>query len=267
LTFDLSVFEIWSALSVGGEIIVVKDILELIEQPDKISPTLINTVPSAAKQLLEAGTISDTVRVINVAGEPLSKEIVNQSITQTSIDRILNLYGPSEDTTYTTYAEFKEELSVSPSIGRPIDNKRIFVLDSYLRMTPIGVPGELHIWGAGLARGYRDRPELTAEKFIKDPFSDDPESRLYKTGDLARYLPDGNIEYLGRLDDQVKIRGFRIELGEIEAGLRSKENVKDAVVIAREDEGSDKRIVAYTVINRDELTAEKFIKNPFSDDP
>jgi surfactin family lipopeptide synthetase A len=156
------------------------------------------------------------------------------------------LYGPTEAAVHVTFwaCERESRLRTVP-IGRPIANTQIHILDRHLQPTPIGVPGELHIGGIGLARGYHNRAELTAEKFIPDPFRSVPGARLYKTGDLARYLPDGAIEYLGRLDYQVKIRGFRIELGEIESVLAELPGVREAVVVAREDVPGDKRLVAY----------------------
>ncbi|MCT8354698.1 condensation domain-containing protein, partial [Photorhabdus kayaii] len=159
-----------------------------------------------------------------------------------------NLYGPTEAAIDVTswLCVPNKYVSLVP-IGRPISNTQIYILDDYNQPVPIGVAGELHIGGAGVARGYLNRPELTAERFIADPFSDEPAARLYKTGDLGRWLPDGNIEYLGRNDFQVKIRGFRIELGEIEARLAACDGVREAVVVAREDAPGDKRLVAYLV--------------------
>ncbi|WP_054467261.1 phosphopantetheine-binding protein [Planktothricoides sp. SR001] len=139
------------------------------------------------------------------------------------------------------------------SIGRPIANTQVYLLDKYLQPVPIGIPGEIHIGGAGLAREYLNRPETTEEKFIPNPFTKEPGSRLYKTGDLARYLPDGNIEFLGRIDNQVKIRGFRIELGEIEAALLQHPNIEESLVLAREDIPGDKRLVAYIVPTQEEV--------------
>lgn len=156
------------------------------------------------------------------------------------------------------------------SIGRPLANTEIYILDGALNPVPIGVPGELHIAGAGLARGYLDRPELTAEKFISHPFSDDPNERLYRTGDLARYRADSSIEFLGRIDSQVKLRGFRIELGELEACLRQHPKLREAAVLAREDHAGEKRLAAYFVpsgasapASSDELRS--FLKNLLPD--
>jgi acyl carrier protein len=160
---------------------------------------------------------------------------------------LVNHYGPTEDTVVTTCAavEIDSQDGKPPPIGRPIANAQTYVLDSLLQPSPIGVAGELHIGGIGLARGYLHQPELTAEKFIPHPFSQQPGERLYKTGDLVRYLRNGSIEFLGRNDGQVKIRGFRIELGEIETVLARHPAVRGAVIVAREDELGEKRLVAY----------------------
>lgn len=169
-----------------------------------------------------------------------------------------NLYGPTEACIDATFWTCKEEIKrqVVP-IGRAIANTQVYILDEYLQPVPIGVSGELHIGGAGLARGYLNRPELTKEKFIPNPFSDEPHSRLYKTSDLARYLPDGTIEHLGSIDNQVKIRGFRIELGEIEAALNTHPQIQQAVVIVTEDIPGNKRLVAYVVKSDESLTTNQ----------
>jgi SAM-dependent methyltransferase/acyl carrier protein len=163
----------------------------------------------------------------------------------------VNNYGPTENTVVTTSGTVpvREQADVVPAIGRPIANIQVYVLDRYLQPVPIGIAGELYIGGDGLARGYLNRPELTTERFIPNPFSNKPEARLYKTGDLVRYQPDGNIEFLGRLDEQVKIRGYRIELGEIESVLSQHPAVLQTVVTTREDVPGEKRLVAYLALN------------------
>ena len=163
--------------------------------------------------LLAAGALPDSVRVANLAGEPLRPELVNQLYLTGTVEKVYDLYGPSETTTYSTFT--RRTTNSSATIGRPIANTRVYLLDSQMQPVPVGVQGEMCIAGAGVARGYLNRPDLTKEKFIKDPFSDNSGACLYKTGELACYLPDGNIEFLGRGDNQVKIRGYRIELGEM----------------------------------------------------
>ena len=166
--------------------------------------------------------------------------------------KIWNLYGPTEATANACMGIIVPRCTLT--IGKPIGNTQVYILDPHLNPVPIGVAGELHIGGHGLARGYLNCPELTAEKFIANPFSTDAPNRLYKTGDIARYLPDGNIEFLGRIDTQVKIRGFRIELGEIEMVLGQHPTVREAVVLASEDSPGDKRLVAYVVAPPDTST-------------
>jgi len=258
ICFDLSVFELFVPLSLGGKVILGENALHLSTMTTANQVTLINTVPSAIAELIRENNLPAQVNTVNLAGEVLQNQLVQQIYQQSTIERVFNLYGPSEDTTYSTFALLKKGTSESPSIGRSITNTQIYILDSHLQPVPVGVPGELHIGGAGLARGYLNQPELTSEKFIANPFSNEANSRLYKTGDLARYLPDGNIEYLGRIDSQVKIRGFRIETGEIEAILLQHPLVQESVVIAREDSPGDKRLVAYLVpgVNRQDLSEQ-----------
>ncbi|HSU17580.1 non-ribosomal peptide synthase/polyketide synthase [Longimicrobium sp.] len=245
LNFDLHVFEVYVPLSVGATVRVVRDALDLVHAD--VDATLVNTVPSAIKALVEAGRVPATVRTVNLAGEPLKQGLVERIFAETSVDRVCNLYGPSETTTYSTWVEMRREDGFAPHVGRPIANTQIYLLNADGEPVPAGVVGEMYIGGDGVARGYLDRPELTAERFVADPFASEPGARMYRTGDLARWLPDGNIEFLGRNDAQVKIRGFRIELGEIEARLARHPEVREAAVLAREDSPGDKRLVAYYV--------------------
>jgi acyl-coenzyme A synthetase/AMP-(fatty) acid ligase/acyl carrier protein len=191
-----------------------------------------------------------SLREIITAGEQLQlTESLRSFLNRLGDCCLRNQYGPTEShavTEYTLKPPF-ERWPDLPPIGRPIANAEIYILDSDLNVVPIGVAGGIYIGGMGVARGYLNRPELTAEKFIPDPFSSDPTSRLYKTGDRARYLPDGNIEFLGRMDDQIKIRGYRVELGEIETVLGQHSSLREAVVLAREDSPGDRRLVAYAV--------------------
>ncbi|MBV9385322.1 MAG: amino acid adenylation domain-containing protein, partial [Chroococcidiopsidaceae cyanobacterium CP_BM_ER_R8_30] len=252
ICFDLSVFEVFVPLSWGGTVILVENALHLPALKTAQNVTLINMVPSAVQELLRIDGIPASVRTVNLAGEPLQNTLVQQLYQLNHIRQVFNLYGPSEDTTYSTCDRVKRGAEGIPFIGRPIANTQVYLLDSHLQPVPIGVLGELYIGGDGLARGYINRSELTADKFIPNPFSARPGARLYKTGDIARYLPDGNIEYVGRIDYQVKIRGFRIELGEIEAVLSQHPAILQTVVIAREDVPGNKRLVAYLVSNQEE---------------
>ena len=242
--FDLSVFEVFVPLSLGGKVIVAENALHLPTLAEAAEVTLINSVPSVITELLEVGGIPRSVAVINLAGEPLAQTTVDALYRLPQVQKVYDLYGPTEATTYSTFT-LRTERSVA-TIGRPIANTQAYVLDRQLSPVPIGVAGELYLAGAGLARGYLHRPDLTAERFIDNPFSDS-DGRLYRTGDLVRYLPDGRLQYLGRLDHQVKIRGFRIELGEIEASLSRIDGIARAIVVAREDTRGDKRLVAYIV--------------------
>ncbi|MDC9592434.1 non-ribosomal peptide synthetase [Xenorhabdus sp. IM139775] len=253
LNFDLAVYECFAPLISGGTVHLVPDALSLVtQQPDtqKTAISLINTVPSAIAHLLDtdvipATAIPATTRTINLAGEALKPHLVAQLFTRTAVQDVCNLYGPSETTTYSTWVRMNRPTGFAAHIGRPIANTQIYLLNTNGQPVPFGVAGEIHIAGAGVARGYLNRPELTAERFLPDPFSDIQHARMYKTGDLGRWRPDGNIEYLGRNDFQVKIRGFRIEPGEIEAQLVQCHGVREAVVLACENGSGQKQLVAY----------------------
>ncbi len=249
ICFDLSIFEIFVPLSMGGKIILAANALELPSLPAAREVTLINTVPSAMAELVRLNIVPDSVRVVNLAGEPLQNALVQSVYEYEHVEHVLNLYGPSEDTTYSTFTRIERDSEEAPTIGRPVANTQAYLLDAHLQLVPVGVAGELCLGGLGLARGYLNRPELTAERFFPDPFSGRSGARLYRTGDLARYQQDGRLEYLGRLDHQLKLRGFRIELGEIETVLREHGAVRDAVVVARETETGEKQLMAYVVAN------------------
>ncbi|HKV10095.1 MAG TPA: amino acid adenylation domain-containing protein, partial [Thermoanaerobaculia bacterium] len=242
--FDLSVFEMFAPWATGGTVILAANALELPGLPAAGEVTLVNTVPSAIAALSRQGGLPPSVRTVNLAGEPLRAALAREVYESSRAERIWNLYGPTEDTTYSTAARVERGEEREPSIGRPLPGTRAYGLDPHGREVPVGVPGELHLAGAGLARGYLGRPDLTAERFGPDPFATAPGARLYRTGDLVKRRPGGELEFLGRIDHQVKVRGFRIELGEIESVLSRFPGVREAVVLVR-DEGGDRRLVAY----------------------
>ena len=239
--FDLSVFEMFAPLSWGGKIIIAENALTPSTLPAADEITLINTVPSAIRECLRLKSVPAKVRVINLAGEPLPTPLVDQIYRETAVKKVYDLYGPTETTTYSTFT--LRQPGAPATIGRPLANEQVYVLDANRQPVPIGIPGELCIGGAGVARGYLHQPELTEQKFIAHPWQ--PGARLYCTGDLARWRADGYLEYLGRLDHQVKLRGFRIEPGEIEAVLKRHPLVREALVMVREDRPGDKRLVGY----------------------
>ncbi|MBG0747478.1 MAG: amino acid adenylation domain-containing protein, partial [Planktothrix agardhii KL2] len=246
LNFDASIWEILMAMGAGATLYLSKKDalmpgLPLMGLLKDYEITQITLPPSALAVLLPEKL--PKLQTIIVAGEACSEELIKQWATDRNF---FNAYGPTETSVCATVEKWTDQTETI-TIGRPIANTQVYILDSDLQPVPIGVPGELHIGGMGLARGYLNRPELTQEKFIPNPFDKIGKSKLYKTGDLCRYLPDGKIEYLGRIDNQVKIRGFRVELGEIEALLNQNESVQGACVIAREDNPGDKRLVAYLV--------------------
>jgi len=250
--FDFSVWEIWGALLHASKLVVVPRYLtqspgEFYDLLVKEQVTILSQTPSALRQLLTVKTASLNLRLIVCGGEALPSALATQLMAWNV--SLYNFYGPTEATVWATIhaVESIDGSKGAIPIGKAIADKQIYILDNHLQPVPIGVPGEIHIGGMGLARGYLNRPELTAEKFIDNPFN--ASERLYKTGDLGRYLPDGTIEFINRLDYQVKIRGFRIELGEIEAVLNQHPAVQQTVVIAREDQAGDQRLVAYLVMH------------------
>jgi amino acid adenylation domain-containing protein len=246
ICFDLSVFEILNPLTQGGTAILVESALHIGELRPDAGVTMVNTVPSAMAEIVRQGGLPPSTRVVNLGGEPLQNALVQQIYETLPSARVFNLYGPTETTTYSTVAFIAPRAAGTPPIGKAVANTRLYVLDARLAPVPIGAVGELYIGGAGVTRGYHKRPDLTAERFIPDPFGP-PGSRLYRTGDRVRYREDGSLDFLGRGDDQVKLRGFRIEPGEIAAVLTQHPWVREAVVVVTEDATNDKCLVAYVV--------------------
>lgn len=256
ICFDLSIFELFAPLSWGGRAILAPSVLNLPQLASRERITLLNTVPSAATALLNRGALPSSLLTINLAGEALTRDLVQTLYQQTSVRRVCNLYGPTEDTTYSTWATIGRQEQGAVTIGRPLPHTQAYILDQQMRPVPLGASGELYLGGAGQAHGYLHRPDLTAERFVPDPFvgtkftASAPGARLYKTGDLACYRPDGNIMFLGRVDHQVKVRGYRIELGEIEAVLHQHPAVRQAVAVARKQAATDVQLVAYLMASQ-----------------
>ena len=253
-TFDVSVWEfLWPLIS-GACLVVARpeghrDREYLVRLIQSARITTLHFVPSMLSVFLQGAGAErcTTLKQVFCSGEALSIELQRRFFERAHAS-LHNLYGPTEASIEVTAWDCRrDDIAKIVPIGRPIANTQIYVLDSQLSPVPIGIAGEIHIGGIGLARSYLNRPELTAKKFIPNPFNCELGARLYKTGDLARYLPDGNIEFLGRIDDQVKIRGYRIELGEIECVLMEYPGIEQAVVVAREDDPGDRRLVAYCV--------------------
>ncbi|HEX2191399.1 MAG TPA: amino acid adenylation domain-containing protein, partial [Longimicrobiaceae bacterium] len=243
VSFDVSVAEVFGALAWGGTLVLVENALELAAVEEPVVHA--SMVPTAAAELLRTGGIPRTVRTLNLGGEPLHPELARALYALDHVEAVGNLYGPTEDTTYSTYWRV-ERGAARMRVGRPVANTRAYVLDAELRPVPAGVPGELYLAGDGLARGYLDRPGLTAERWLPDPFGG-PGGRMYRVLDRVRWTAEGELEYLGRTDFQVKVRGFRVEPGEVEAALREHPEVREAVVMARPDAAGEPRLVAWTV--------------------
>ncbi|WP_340122075.1 amino acid adenylation domain-containing protein [Methylobacter svalbardensis] len=254
-SFDIAGLEIYLPLICGAKTVIVSHDLftaegwsgltKTLQQTDAI--TLMQATPAAWHLLLAAGWAGNPQLKILCGGEALPHDLALRLRKKSKA--LWNLYGPTETTVWSSVQRLSGNTfltGVTP-IGRPIANTQFYILDRHLQPVPVGVAGELHIGGDGLARGYLNRPELSAEKFIANPFSNDIQERLYKTGDLARYLPDGTVEFLGRIDQQIKLHGHRIELGEIEAVLLQYSGIAGAAVIMREDQPGDQRLTAYLV--------------------
>ncbi|MCB9252923.1 MAG: amino acid adenylation domain-containing protein [Flavobacteriales bacterium] len=255
ICFDLSVFEIFFPLSIGKKLRLLENGLYISKFFAVDNRILTNSVPSVIQSLVLSGSDISKIKVMNMAGESIPSQL-HQGLNYKDVS-IRNLYGPSEDTTYSTCYKLSKENPVL--IGKPISNTFVFILNHELEQLPIGSIGEIFIGGSGLARGYLNSPELTESKFIKNPLNPIYGERLYRTGDIGRILPEGNIEFLGRIDNQVKIRGFRIELGEIEAVLIKHPSINEAVVMAHANQLGEKKLVAY-VIPTGEFDKEEVIK-------
>ena len=269
LSFDAATWEFLMAMLSGSAFVLtsVETITSGQELVNLISDQKVTTITLPPSVLaVWPKTELPELNTIITAGEAVSGELVEE---WSKGRRFFNAYGPTETTVCASMHECRGSYPAGPPIGKANANFKLYILDQYMEAAPIGVPGELCVSGVGLARGYHNRPDLTAEKFIPNPFSETEGDRLYRTGDLVRWLADGNVEYLGRIDQQVKVRGFRIELGEIEAVLSKHENISDQIVLAREDKPGDKRLVAYVVPeNSAELdTAEikTFVRNELPD--
>ncbi len=317
LSFDIAVLEIFLPLIIGARVVIVSrgvaaDAIQLSDALTKSAATVMQATPATWQMLVEAGWQGNSQLKILCGGEALPRNLANQLLQKCA--SLWNLYGPTETTIWSTAYKIETESSIV-SIGRPLANTQIYILDKHGQLVPVGIAGELHIGGAGLARGYLNQPELTAQKFIFNHFipilyedapnynhfipilyedapnymrnepqraqrtqrkkkprkfraasqrngiSDEPGTRLYKTGDLARYLSNGDIEYLGRIDYQVKLRGFRIELGEIEAVLSQHSAVKQAVVLLQEDKIDNQQIVAYIVSRNQQIPTISELRN------
>lgn len=260
LSFDIAALELYLPLIVGARLVIVSrevaaDGTELLERLASSGATVMQATPATWRMLLAAGWEGNWLLKILCGGEALDGVLAHQLLERGT--ELWNLYGPTETTIWSaTYKVEAQENTAQQDpvipIGRPIANTQFYVLNQYQQPVPVGVPGELNIGGAGLSCGYLNRSELQAERFIPNLFNNNPTSRLYKTGDLVRYRPDGNLEYLGRIDHQVKVRGFRIELGEIESILSQYPGMRENVVVVRGDKPGSEHLVAYVVLNSDQ---------------
>lgn len=246
LSFDVSVFEIVTTLALGGHLELVDDLFALLER-DGWEGSLVSGVPSAMASMLAGDAFEVSARHVVLGGEAVPHALLRELRERVPGCAVTNIYGPTEATTYSTWWRSGErDADGDPPIGRPVPNSRMYVLDPWLQPVAVGQPGELYIAGAGVTRGYLNRPALSSERFVACPFGA-PGGRMYRTGDRTRWRADGQLEYLGRLDGQVKVRGFRIELGDVEAALLRHGSVAQAVAVVREDRAGDRRLVAYAL--------------------
>ncbi len=264
IAFDTANGAIFWSLNGGNKLVIVdsdsvNNPIRFINYIKDYCITNLTLTPSYYLQLLALSEFKDnsqSLKTVSLGGEPLTPNLLTKHHDNLGFVQLVNEYGPTEAVVWASAYICMNKKHKTIPIGKPIDNTQIYILDKNQKICPIGISGELCISGNGLSRGYLKKPELTAERFIKNPFSTDPNSRLYKTGDLARYLPDGNIEFIGRIDNQVKIRGYRIELGEIKASINKIETIEDCVVVAKEDTNGNKRLVAY-IVSDDELNIQE----------
>ncbi len=274
--FDMSVWEMWGALLYGGRLVVIpywisRSPQDFYRMMSDEGVTFLNQTPSVFRHLVQAESEMDDVPALNLRAITFGGEALDFPSLRPWFERhgdtrpqLVNMYGITEITVHATYRPVNwEDVSAGRGslIGVPVPDLQIYLMDPQQNLVPVGVPGEICVGGAGVARGYLNRPELNAARFVPDPFRDDPDARIYRSGDLARYTPDGDLEYLGRIDHQVKIRGFRVELGEIETLLEELPEVHQAVVLVREDGAGEQRLVAYLVPAEEEIPALDYLRS------
>jgi len=269
ISFDSATFEIWGALLCGARLAICPNdaILSAYDFAEFLCLHKVTTLALTAavfnQYVAAQPDIFSSLKQVLFGGESADAETVRKILRHNPPDRLLNVYGPTENTCITTWQLIQEVASDARTvpIGQPISNTQVYVLDTLRQLVPIGVPGELYIGGAGLAQGYLNRSELTDERFVADPFSNDPDAKLYRTGDLCRWREEGYIEFMGRLDNQVKLRGFRIELGEIEAALRQQAHIASAVVILRKEGTNHQYIAAYLTTEKNQSIAPDNVRS------
>ena len=263
LSFDIAALELFLPLITGAQIILAtresasdpRLLMQLLSKPEQ-TPSVMQATPATWRMLIESGWSNSRELKIFCGGEALPRQLANGLLQR---GELWNMYGPTETTVWSATSRV-EPGDLPVTIGPPIANTTFHVLDYARQLAPVGVPGELYIGGEGVARGYYNNPQLTAERFVPDPFAKHPRARLYRTGDLVRRRPDGSLEFLGRLDNQVKIRGFRIELGEIESVLSRHTHIRESVVAAQEHEPGLKRLVAYCVLDQPQASSSEELR-------